>query len=114
MPFLDAKILDLPERYLGMVRDILREHVPDAEVWAYGSRVNGDSYEASDLDLVVRRPTELTKPTPDMGDLREAFIESNLPIRVEVIDWARIPESFHREIEAGYVVLQGGSVTGRC
>ena len=32
--------LDLPHRYLDTVETLLREHVPDAEVWAYGSRVN--------------------------------------------------------------------------
>lgn len=26
------------------------------EVWAYGSRVNGDAHEGSDLDLVIRTP----------------------------------------------------------
>ena len=33
--------LSLPTRYRRMVEAILREHVPEAEVWAYGSRVNG-------------------------------------------------------------------------
>ena len=33
-------------------------------------------------------------------------MESNLPIRVDVVDWARIPASFHREIEQAYVVVQ--------
>ncbi len=106
MPLLDAKTLELPARYLDMVRSILRAHVPDAGVWAYGSRVNGASYEASDLDLVLRNPGNLCKTTPAIGELREAFMESNLPIRVDVVDWARIPGSFHREIVAGYVVLQ--------
>jgi len=41
-------------------------------------------------------------------DLKEAFIESNLPIRVDIMDWARIPVSFHREIERAHVVVQEG------
>ena len=48
--------LELPERYRKQVEEILRDRMPDAEVWAYGSRVDGTSYEASDLDLVVRAP----------------------------------------------------------
>lgn len=31
--------------------------------------------------------------------------QSNVPILVQVHDWARLPESFHREIERDYVVL---------
>ena len=101
--------LDLPEKYLEQVRGLLRIHVPHAEVWAYGSRVSGGSHEASDLDLVLRSPANLRQEAPGLFDLKEAFIESELPIRVDIMDWARIPESFHGEIERAHVVIQEGS-----
>ncbi len=107
MPRLESERLQLLPRHLEMVRQILGRHVADAEVWAYGSRVAGDSYEASDLDLVLRTPTAPEQPDLRLGALREAFVDSNLPIIVQVVDWARIPEAFRREIEAGYVVVQG-------
>ncbi|MCL7461703.1 nucleotidyltransferase domain-containing protein [Pseudomonas sp. NW5] len=106
MPRLDRKQLELPPRYLAMVQQILRQHVADAEVWAYGSRVNGGSYEASDLDLVLSHPAAPDQPDTRLGALREAFSDSNLPIIVQVVDWAQIPEAFRREVEAGYVVVQ--------
>lgn len=108
MPRLDDDQLQLLPRYLDMVRQILRQHVADAEVWAYGSRVTGGSYEASDLDLVLRSPCALDQPDSRLGALREAFSDSNLPIIVQVVDWARMPEAFRREIEAGYVLVQEG------
>jgi predicted nucleotidyltransferase len=95
--------LDLPERYLDIVKRLLQEHVPHAEVWAYGSRTTGEAHAASDLDLVLRNPDRLGAA---LCDLREALVESNLPIRVDVMDWARIPASFHREIECCHVVVQ--------
>ena len=98
--------LHLPPRYLKIVQGILRRYLPQAEVWAYGSRVNGDRYEASDLDLVVRQPDDLTRPQPGLDEVAAAFSESDLPILVQIVDWARIPEAFFEEIEAGYVVLQ--------
>lgn len=98
--------LDLPDRYLEMVRAILRQHIPDHEVWAYGSRVTGGAFEASDLDLAVRHPADPHQGCARLFALRDAFVESNLPIRVDVMDWARIPASFRREIERGYVVVQ--------
>ncbi|MFZ2542492.1 MAG: nucleotidyltransferase domain-containing protein [Gallionella sp.] len=85
---------------------ILRAHVPHAEVWAYGSRVTGSDHEASDLDLVLRNPQNLQEETSSLYNLKEAFTESNLPIRVDVMDWARIPTSFHREIERAQVVCK--------
>ena len=51
--------LDYPLRYREQLEALLREHVPDAEVWAYGSRVNGRSYKASGLDLMLRCPVRL-------------------------------------------------------
>lgn len=91
-----------------MVRAVLSRHLPHAEVWAYGSRVNGDCHEASDLDLVVRNLSGLDEALTDLPDLKDAFVESDLPIRVDVVDWARIPESFRREIELAYVVVRKG------
>lgn len=78
------------------------------EVWAYGSRVTGDGHAASDLDLVLRNPHNLREETAALYDLKEAFTKSNLPIRVDVMDWARIPVSFYSEIERGHVVVQEG------
>jgi predicted nucleotidyltransferase len=107
MPPPESATLQLPGRYLEIVKTLLRRHVPVAEVWAYGSRVTGAGHEASDLDLVIRNTAALTEETPGLFDLKEAFIESDLPIRVDVMDWARTPESFHREIERAHVVVQG-------
>lgn len=107
MPMLESNAPHVPERYLEMVRALLRQHVPQAEVWAYGSRVGGTGHEASDLDLVVRNPSGQAEETPGLSDLKKAFVESDLPIRVDVMDWARIPESFRREIAREHVVVQG-------
>lgn len=97
--------LDLPSRYRDQIEALLREHVPGVAVWAYGSRVNGESHDASDLDLVLRGPDLKRISSGQLADLTEALEESNVPIIVQVHDWARLPESFHREIEQAYVVL---------
>lgn len=109
MPASPTISLDLPQKYLEQIKALLHAHVPHADVWAYGSRVTGDSHAASDLDLVLRNPQNPLEETGALYDLKEAFIESNLPIRVDIMDWARIPASFHREIERVYVVVQEGS-----
>ena len=106
MPASKTILLDLPQKYLEQIQSLLRTHVPHAEVWAYGSRVTGSGHEASDLDLVLRNPQNLLEETTGLHNLKEAFTESNLPIRVDVMDWARIPESFRCEIERAHVVVQ--------
>ena len=99
--------LALPRRYLDQLEALLSEHVPDVEVWAYGSRINGESHEGSDLDLVLRDPA-LEPLDGGFYDLLEEIEKSNIPILIQVHDWARLPESFHREIERDYVVVQEG------
>lgn len=106
MPRLDLCRLHLSDRHLNVLQEMLARHVPSADVWAYGSRVTGGAHEGSDLDLVLRYPTDLTKDVPGWGDLVEALQSSQLPILVEVHLWSRLPESFHRNIEAGYVVVR--------
>lgn len=99
--------LALSARHRAMLETLLRIHVPHAEVWAYGSRVNGTSHDASDLDLAVRGPG-LRPVGQGFYALREALEQSNLPILVQAHDWAKLPERFHREIERSYVVVQRG------
>ncbi|KAF0219739.1 MAG: DNA polymerase beta domain-containing protein [Geobacteraceae bacterium] len=102
--------LDLRPEWLETVRRLIAAHMPDAKVLAYGSRVNGTSHEASDLDLVARNPVDPSRPLQGMAELREAFSESSLPILVDILDWARIPESFRQEIiRGGVVVVYGGN-----
>lgn len=100
-----TKTLDLPQRYRHELLSLLEAHVPEAEVWAYGSRVKGTNHEGSDLDIVLRGP-ELQRLGSEYLDLLDAIEESTIPILVDVFDWARLPESFHSEIERGHVVLR--------
>ena len=75
------------------------------EVWAYGSRVSGKAHEGSDLDLVIRSSPLQKLPIEILMKLKEEIRESNIPIVVELFDWARLPESFHHNIEANHEVL---------
>ena len=104
-PDLPANRLHLLPRHREILLALLREHLPGIEVWAYGSRVNGQSHDGSDLDLVLRSPDLQKIPIGQVADLREALRESNIPFLVEARDWACLPKGFHPEIEREYVVL---------
>lgn len=97
--------LDLRPEWLEIVRQILAIHLPEAEVIAYGSRVTGTAHEGSDLDLVARNRLNPMLAVHNLGKVRDAFSESNLPILVDIQDWARIPDSFRGEIERTGVVI---------
>ncbi len=78
-------MIDLRADHLKQVIDILQQHVPNAEVRAFGSRVHGPVKEHSDLDLVVVDKQKLQQK--EYYQLQEAFKESELPIRVNILDW---------------------------
>lgn len=99
-------MLNLNPTYLEVIKNLLDKHVSGMIVWAYGSRVSGKSHEGSDLDLVVINPKGGDVPEGDLYALREALQESDLPILVDVLDWARIPELFQQEIKKSYIVIQ--------
>ena len=105
MPQVDPAHLLLSAEHLQMLRRLLAEHVPDADVWAYGSRVSGDAHEGSDLDIVLRNALDLTQDVANWLELKEALQDSTLPMLVDVHLWSRLPESFQRNIETAYVVL---------
>jgi len=79
-------------------------HIP-FEIWAYGSRVTGDAHDGSDLDLVMRGLNIENIPLEVISNLRDKIDDSTIPILVELRDWARIAESFHRNIEKNYEVM---------
>lgn len=106
--------LHLKARHRRMLEEILREHVPGVEVWAYGSRVSGHSHDGSDLDLVLRGPDLEEIPIGQLVALEEALRLSTIPFLVEARDWARLPESFQREIERDYFILVPAEWWGKC
>lgn len=97
--------MNLSARHRRVLEALLREHLPDVEVWAYGSRVSGLAHEGSDLDLVLRGPGLEDIPADQLLDFEEAVRESSIPFLVEARDWARLPQRFHRVIEQEYVVV---------
>jgi predicted nucleotidyltransferase len=90
-------MLDLSPRDLPIVQNILRKHIPDFEVWAFGSRTKGTARRYSDLDLAVITGAPLSFQI--RGDMAEDFSGSDLPFRVDVLDWANTRDNFRRIVE---------------
>lgn len=88
-----------------IVLDILRRHVAGMEVWAFGSRVHGTAKPWSDLDLALI--SDVPIPMADIAALRDAFSESDLPWKVDLVDWAIATPGFRSLIERQYTVLLG-------
>lgn len=78
------------------MRRILQKHVPHYSVWAFGSRAKWTAKPYSDLDLAIIPDKPLSLDVS--ASLSEDFSESDLPWKVDVVDWATTRESFRKMI----------------
>lgn len=98
--------IDIRPDHWVIVRDILHKHVSQYAVWAFGSRAKWTAKEFSDLDLAIITDSPL--PLATSAALAEDFSESDLPWKVDIVDWAETSETFRQIIERDRVVVQGG------
>ena len=73
-------------------------------MWAFGSRARRAAWQYSDLDLAVIGEEPLSLAVS--ASLADDFAESDLPFKVDVIDWATTGERFRRIIKKLYVPIQ--------
>jgi type I restriction enzyme S subunit len=107
---MDTPPIDVSPENWRIVRDILRRHVPQFDVWAFGSRTRWAAKDYSDLDLAIITDQPLSLSLS--AALGDDFSESDLPWKVDVVDWATTSESFRKIIERDKVVVQEGSSAG--
>ncbi len=96
--------IDISPQDWDEVYPILKKYVPEYTVWAFGSRVKGTAKAYSDLDLAII--TQQALSLKRTAELKEAFDESNLSIRVDIVDWAATSEAFRKIIERDKVIVQ--------
>ncbi len=88
-----------------MVRQILKAHLPnDAAVHAFGSRTTGRAKPWSDLDLVIDAGLPLSLEC--LAALAEAFDESALPWKVDLVDRSNVSSEFGKLIDAAKIAVR--------
>lgn len=100
----DTPSIDIRPDHWLIVQSVLHRHVPQHEVWAFGSRAKWTAKEYSELDLAVITDKPLSLDV--IAGLSDDFSESDLPYNVDVVDWATTSESFRKIIERDKVVVQ--------
>jgi len=92
---------------LQVVIDALRGRIPQsAEVFVFGSRAKWTAKHHSDLDLCIKANARI--PRADLLDIKEALEDSDLPWRVDIVDWAELDENFRAVINRDGVPLSLG------
>lgn len=81
-------MIHLEARHRAIIQTILAKY--PYIFYAFGSRVQGTHKPFSDLDLCVLEDIPITIKCQLEGE----FEESNLPFKVDIIEWNKISEDF--------------------
>ena len=87
-----------------IITDILAAVIPTTPVYAFGSRVTGGYRATSDLDLLLDDQEVL--PTITISALREAFEDSPLHFRVDILLRSDIDHDFFTHIASHLELLE--------
>ena len=92
-------MIQISEKERAIVDDIISQLAPDCDVLIFGSRYHGKAWEYSDLDLVFAGEGKLGLHR--CCQLEDAFSESDLPYRVDVLDYHAVSPEFRAIIDGG-------------
>jgi predicted nucleotidyltransferase len=80
-----------------LVLNVLDMHLPHGTLaWVFGSRATGRARQYSDLDLAIDAGRPLT--LDEIAQLSESFRDSDLPYRVDFVDWQSIDDHWRQII----------------
>lgn len=100
-----SRVIDIAPEHLAQVRAILADHLPaSVEVLVFGSRARGGAKRFSDLDLMLKDMGPLD-PTV-IAHLADAFEESSLPWRVDLVDYHALTPTFLSAVEVDLTPLR--------
>ena len=96
--------IDINPKHRVIVQNILSIILPiNSKVWVFGSRATGATKKSSDLDIVIDAGRPLNRQEELI--LADAFEESNLPYRVDVLDMHTVSDEFKEIIQKEMVTF---------
>lgn len=99
-------MIDIEKHHLSTINNIFHRFIPGIPVWAFGSRTHQTAKPYSDLDLVIVGDNRI--PQKVYYQIKDAMEESDVPFKVDVLDWHRLSPAFQAIIQQHYVILGSG------
>lgn len=102
--------LILDKDQLETIQRILQLHFEGFRVYAYGARLAEEGTDlAPDTDLSITVVSEKPIPFEEMVAVEKAFSEKGFPFHIDIVDWAKLPESLQKSIKKESILIQGDS-----
>lgn len=76
------------------VKEVVFSVIPSKEikVFIFGSRATGNASRFSDIDLGIKGSAPISGVR--IAEIKELFEDSNLPFKVDVVDFSRVSKKF--------------------
>lgn len=98
--------MNIKSREMTQIQKILREFLDSktVRVYVFGSRAGNRARPESDLDILLRGTSEI--PYSTLTQLKEAFEESDIPYKIDVLDYFSVSDRFRKKIESQKKILR--------
>jgi len=98
-------MIHIEKKEMEIILDILDKFAPDCKVLVFGSRLTENYKLFSDLDLafICKNKLSLDKTS----NLEYKFSESDLPYRVDIVNYKRASKEFQQIIDAANEKIYG-------
>ncbi len=96
------KKFEVKEESKNKIIAIISALVPEAKIYLYGSRARGTNAEWSDIDLALDTGKKLPRLT--VGELRDIMVATNIPYKVDIVDFHNITDAMQKAIMKDKVV----------
>ena len=91
-----------------IIINILKVYIKKGKVYAFGSRYKNNNRKFSDLDIAIDIGKKLSFEF--LTALKEAFEESDLPYRVDIIDYNNISDKFKKIVDNGNEIIYNSEI----
>lgn len=104
-----ASRMGVAERHLEAIVRLVEREIPECEVWVFGSRADGSSYDGSDIDLAIRGSsrdgTDSCVNWSKIFDLQNGLDESDIPYMVDLMPWEALPSRIQGRAQEHHIVI---------
>jgi len=98
-------MIHIQKKEMQLILNILDKHGQDCEVLVFGSRLIGNHKPFSDLDIAFICKNKLGLDR--ISNLEYEFSESDLPYRVDIVNYKRASKKFQKIIDSNNKKIYG-------
>ncbi|NLI10654.1 MAG: nucleotidyltransferase domain-containing protein [Elusimicrobia bacterium] len=82
---------------------IILHHTPNAKIFLFGSRANGNFTENSDADIAIKSDSKIDLET--LAKIKMDLEELDINFKIDIIDYNSLSENFRKIIDKSSIEL---------